>query len=331
MALSNISNTDTFYFATVVRMNQVLKIINDLTDYNLSATGTVTYTNPSRFQGNVTVNVASGMISGDGGLISNIRGSIVSSIPNSSLQNNVIRFTSSNTSLNIANASDGSGNTATLGGNTMRFTILTSSSVSDTSTSNIASASAVNTVHLLVVAANTLANLAYSYANTLNSTVVSISADLSTINVRSNAAFAAANTKLANTTGVVNGALIMTGITVTGNSGFGGTIDTASANLTSQTLSDTATISWNLAAGIVSTVTLGGNRTMAAPTNRKVGTYILHVVQDGAGSRTITWNSVFKWSAGVAPPLSTTAGARDIVTFICDGTNLYGSYLLDVR
>ena len=73
-------------------------------------------------------------------------------------------------------------------------------------------------------------------------------------------------------------------------------------------------------------------RTMGAPTNLKVGTYILHVVQDSGGSKTITtWNSVFKWPAGVAPTLTTTANARDLFSFVSDGTNLYGSFLPDVK
>jgi hypothetical protein len=70
---------------------------------------------------------------------------------------------------------------------------------------------------------------------------------------------------------------------------------------------------------------------MAAPTNLKVGTYILNVIQDGTGSRTITWNSVFKWTAAVAPPLTTAANRRDVFSFFSDGTNLYGSFLPDVR
>jgi hypothetical protein len=110
-----------------------------------------------------------------------------------------------------------------------------------------------------------------------------------------------------------------------------GTVSVAKANILSQTLTDGATINWNTASGQVATVTLGGSRIMAAPTNLKVGTYILHVIQDGTGSKTLTWNSVFKWTAGVAPPLTTTANARDIFSFVSDGTNLYGSFLPDVR
>jgi hypothetical protein len=110
-----------------------------------------------------------------------------------------------------------------------------------------------------------------------------------------------------------------------------GTVDTASANVLSQTLTDDTTINWNTASGQIATVTLGGNRTMAAPTNLKVGTYILNVIQGSPGSRTLTWNSVFKWPAGVAPTLTTTSGARDIFSFFSDGTNLYGSFIPDVK
>lgn len=64
---------------------------------------------------------------------------------------------------------------------------------------------------------------------------------------------------------------------------------------------------------------------MAAPTNLKNGgTYILFIIQDGTGSRTLTWNSVFKWPSGIAPTLSTAANSIDIATFISNGTNLYG-------
>lgn len=110
-----------------------------------------------------------------------------------------------------------------------------------------------------------------------------------------------------------------------------GSVSVAKANVLSQILTDAATINWDASSGQVATVTLAGNRTIAAPTNLRVGTYILHVVQDGTGSRTISWNSVFKWPAGVAPTLTTTANRRDLFSFVCDGTNLYGSFLPDVR
>jgi hypothetical protein len=96
----------------------------------------------------------------------------------------------------------------------------------------------------------------------------------------------------------------------------------ASAKLT--TLTDGATINWATTFLEVAKVTLGGNRTMAAPTAiANGGIYRLIVIQDGTGTRTLTWNAVFKWPAGVAPVLTTTANAIDIFDFVSqDGTNL---------
>lgn len=96
-----------------------------------------------------------------------------------------------------------------------------------------------------------------------------------------------------------------------------------------QTLTDGATINWNMDSGGSAQVTLAGNRTMAAPTNLRQGaTYIIQVMQDGTGSRTLTWNSVFKWPAGVSPVLSTAANSKDLFSFYCpDGVNLWGNIL----
>jgi hypothetical protein len=90
------------------------------------------------------------------------------------------------------------------------------------------------------------------------------------------------------------------------------------------TLTDGATINWDVSVAQVAKVTLGGNRTMAAPTNMvNGGFYSLAVIQDATGSRTMTWNAVFKFIAGAAPTLSTAASSKDYLTFRSDGTNLY--------
>lgn len=92
------------------------------------------------------------------------------------------------------------------------------------------------------------------------------------------------------------------------------------------TLTDAATIAWNLQTQQTAKVTLTDNRTLGAPTNMVDGyTYILRVIQDGTGSRTLAYNGVFKWPGGVAPTLSTAASAIDILTFLSDGTNMYGA------
>jgi len=99
---------------------------------------------------------------------------------------------------------------------------------------------------------------------------------------------------------------------------------TAQQYFGTSTLTDGATISWAASTAQVATVTLGGNRTMAAPTGLVSGAfYALNVIQDATGSRTLTWNSVFKWTGGTAPTLSTAANAKDFFVWRSDGTNLY--------
>ena len=108
---------------------------------------------------------------------------------------------------------------------------------------------------------------------------------------------------------------------------------TAAQNFNATTLTDTATITWDLDADQVTQVTLGGNRTMAAPTNMKDGGYYgLTVIQDATGGRTLSWNAVFKFPAATAPTLSAGANARDEFVFRSNGTNLYlVGQQLDVR
>jgi len=91
-----------------------------------------------------------------------------------------------------------------------------------------------------------------------------------------------------------------------------------------QTLTDAATIAWDLALGALARVTLANNRTMGTPTNLGVDVfYALMVIQDGTGGRTLSFPSLFKFVGGTAPTLTTTLAKRDIFTFWCDGTNLY--------
>lgn len=94
-----------------------------------------------------------------------------------------------------------------------------------------------------------------------------------------------------------------------------------------QTLTDGATINWNMDSGPVAHVTLGGNRTMAAPTNLRTGaTYILRVNRTGA-FKINSWNSIFDWPNGTAPIQTAVNGAIDLFSFYYDGVNLLGNVL----
>ena len=87
------------------------------------------------------------------------------------------------------------------------------------------------------------------------------------------------------------------------------------------TLTDGSTVSWDVAASPVAKVTLGGNRTFGAPTNGTTGQFVsLLVIQDGTGSRTITWNAVYEFAADTAPTLTTTAAKGDLFVFRYNGS-----------
>lgn len=90
------------------------------------------------------------------------------------------------------------------------------------------------------------------------------------------------------------------------------------------TLADGATINWDLDVAQTARVTLGGNRTLANPSNMRAGgCYILRVVQDGIGGRVLTLGSNYKKAGGAPFALSATAGATDIISFYSDGTYMY--------
>ena len=87
------------------------------------------------------------------------------------------------------------------------------------------------------------------------------------------------------------------------------------------TLTDGTTITWDVSASPVAKVTLGGNRTLSAPTNGLTGQFIsIAVIQDGTGSRTLTWNSAYEFTADTAPTLTTTASKADLFVFKYNGT-----------
>ena len=99
---------------------------------------------------------------------------------------------------------------------------------------------------------------------------------------------------------------------------------TAQQNFNNTALTFDATQDWALAANQVATLTLTANTTFDAPTQMVDGAfYSLIIIQDGTGSRTASWNGVFKWAAATAPTLTTTASAKDIFVWRSDGTNMY--------
>lgn len=62
--------------------------------------------------------------------------------------------------------------------------------------------------------------------------------------------------------------------------------------------------------------TLTGNVTFTVSNMRPGTTYVLILIQDGTGGRTITWPSGIRWPGGTAPTFNTTANRVSVVSIL---------------
>ena len=97
-------------------------------------------------------------------------------------------------------------------------------------------------------------------------------------------------------------------------------------------LSDGATITIDMADSNNFSVTLGGNRTFANPSNATAGQCgSIFITQDGTGSRTASWGTDWDFAGGTAPTLTTTAAAVDRIDYIIlDSSNIHAVATLDL-
>ena len=87
------------------------------------------------------------------------------------------------------------------------------------------------------------------------------------------------------------------------------------------TLTDASTISWNALTQPVAKVTLGANRTLGAASGGVAGQFVsLLIIQDGTGSRTVTFNAAYEFKDDTAPTLTTTASKGDLFVFRYNGS-----------
>ena len=87
------------------------------------------------------------------------------------------------------------------------------------------------------------------------------------------------------------------------------------------TLAYAATIAIDMNGANNFVVTLGGNGTLGAPSNLGAGqSGIIEVRQDATGSRVLSYNAAWRFAAGVAPVLTTTASAVDLLAYYVDAS-----------
>ena len=94
-----------------------------------------------------------------------------------------------------------------------------------------------------------------------------------------------------------------------------------------------STITPDFAAANNFSVTLGGNRTLANPSNQTAGqSGVIVITQDGTGSRTLAYGSYWKFSSGTAPTLTTTASAVDVLVYYVESsTRITAKLVTDVK
>ena len=102
-------------------------------------------------------------------------------------------------------------------------------------------------------------------------------------------------------------------------------------NVTALTSAATVAVDMSLANNF--SLTLATNATLGLPTNRVAGqSGAITITQDATGSRTLAYNSFWKFAGGTDPTLTTTANANDVLVYYVNTTSFATCSLLkDVK
>jgi hypothetical protein len=122
--------------------------------------------------------------------------------------------------------------------------------------------------------------------------------------------------------------------TVTGLKTFSGVGTYSAATRGSvSTLTDAATITPDFAVANNFSLTIGGNRTLANPTNQTAGqSGVITITQNGTGGNTLAFGSNWKFTDGVAPSITTTANAVSVLAYYVESaTRITASLITDSK
>jgi hypothetical protein len=178
-------------------------------------------------------------------------------------------------------------------------------------------ANAVNTDIATGVTANTTANAALPKAGGAMTGAITTNSTFDGVDIATRDAVLTSTTNTANAAASLSAAQTFT-------AGQRGEITA---------LTDASSIATNLALSNNFSVTLGGSRTLANPTNIVAGqSGSFFITQDGTGSRTLAYGSNFKFVGGTAPTLSTAAASVDRIDYIAkSSTIIHAVASLDVK
>ena len=192
-------------------------------------------------------------------------------------------------------------------------------SIGNSNTNITTNISAITSINTVVAAVSALTSVNKVAITSINTVVAAVSA-LTSVN---KAAITSINSAITS----INAGTFNT-LTVTTSASIGGTLAIGTSAIKTLTingpalsvvvsLTDATSITPDFDVGQNFALTLGGNRTLAAPTNLDSGQVgSIFITQDGTGSRTLAFNTVWKFPGGTVPTLSTTAGAVDRIDYI---------------
>ena len=196
-------------------------------------------------------------------------------------------------------------------------------SVLTAATTNIMMCDSVSVTSLVLPTGNA-GNL--NVGTSINELIPVSSADIRYATVSTANIFTADNTFI---NGTFTGNVIVSGTsTFTSAATFTGPVITGITSLT-----DAASVTWDLAAGNIFSLTITGNRTLAYPTNGTVGqTGHIYITQDGTGGRTLGYNDSWKFAGGTAPTLTSVSGSVDMLVYSFRNTSIVdGSIINDFK
>lgn len=121
----------------------------------------------------------------------------------------------------------------------------------------------------------------------------------------------------------------------------GGTLTLTTPTITKPVLNATNPTAQTYAPSAAATATLdlslanehritmpAGNITIALSNDTNGQKFIVSILQDSGGSRTVTWFTTIRWAGGSAPTLTTTASKRDVFGFIRTGSGTYDGFVI---
>lgn len=100
-------------------------------------------------------------------------------------------------------------------------------------------------------------------------------------------------------------------------------------NIQTYTPTAAGTATLDLSKGNIHHITMpAGNITIALSNGTAGQCFIVRILQDATGSRTVTWFTTIKWAGGSAPTLTTTASKADTMGFEITGSSTYDGFVV---